>query len=405
MPASKPPALLLSPEAPFPLAGGGALRTASLLRYLEQHFQLDLVTFREQGQPDPERALREAHFTGHVTVIDLPLHSKSTSARIGRNLLRAARGAPSLLDRFSGFEPQIAAAIEGRSYQLAVIEHFWCAPYQPLLRQHGAKTIWLNLHNVESVLQERTAQTEPWPAPILFRRFASRYAALEREWFTRFDCVLAASTDDAQLVRAAAPQAKVTVYPNAIPERDAVSTPTREAHAIAFSGNLAYAPNISAVRWFARDVWPQLHRAQPGLEWRLIGRNPQAVEPWIDQSLNITATGPVDDAVAHLAQVKVVVAPLLSGSGTRLKILEAWAAQRAVVSTTLGAEGLEGRAGVHFEIADTADTMHTSIIRLLQNEHQREQLGRAGHKLLKDRYTWPAAWRELDRLRESDPLR
>jgi glycosyltransferase involved in cell wall biosynthesis len=134
----------------------------------------------------------------------------------------------------------------------------------------------------------------------------------------------------------------------------------------------------------------------PGVEWRLIGTNPGAVAQFTGGDSRIRVVGPVDNAVRHLAEAKVCVVPLLSGSGTRFKILEAWAAGRAVVSTTLGAEGLGALNGEHLLLADKADDFADAVVRLLNDAPLRARLGDAGWALYRDRFTWPAAWRKLD---------
>jgi glycosyltransferase involved in cell wall biosynthesis len=107
----------------------------------------------------------------------------------------------------------------------------------------------------------------------------------------------------------------------------------------------------------------------------------------------------VDDAIAELAAAKVCIVPLLSGSGTRFKILEAWAAGRAVVSTTLGAEGLDARPGEHLLIADDPASFANAVIDALETPELRQRLGANGRAFYQQRFTWPAAWRALDDLR------
>jgi glycosyltransferase involved in cell wall biosynthesis len=106
--------------------------------------------------------------------------------------------------------------------------------------------------------------------------------------------------------------------------------------------------------------------------------------------------GPVDDAVGELARAKLAVVPLLAGSGARFKILEAWAAATAVVSTTLGAEGLEARDGENLLLADSAPAFAEAVSKLLASPEDRQGLGMAGRRLLENRYTWDAAWRKID---------
>ena len=127
-----------------------------------------------------------------------------------------------------------------------------------------------------------------------------------------------------------------------------------------------------------------------------MGRNPQAVASWTAGDERIRVVGQVDDAVAEIARAKACVVPLLSGSGTRFKILEAWAAARAVVSTSTGAEGLGAGDGVHLLIADEPAAFGSAIERVLKDAGLRQRLGEAGRALYREQFTWPAAWRRLE---------
>jgi glycosyltransferase involved in cell wall biosynthesis len=186
----------------------------------------------------------------------------------------------------------------------------------------------------------------------------------------------------------------VRVYPNAIPWQQ-VPNPDKE-EAIVFSGNMEYHPNTSAVRFFRREVWPRLRERWPGLVWRLLGKNPAAVSPFTSGDARIQVTGAVEDAVIEIARAKVAVVPLLSGSGTRLKILEAWAAGTPVVSTFLGAEGLPVREGEHILLADNPVDFAEAVSRLLASNHLRRQIGAAGRLLLEKEFTWETVWAKLD---------
>ena len=149
---------MLAPETPYPMAGGGALRTASLLHYLARKYETDLIVFREPGAPDPASGL-PGGLVRRVTVIDLPANRRDAPARMLRNASRLARRVPPLVDRFAGFGEAVSRALDGRRYELAVVEHFWCAPYCRELAPSCVRTV-LDLHNVESLLHERCAATE-----------------------------------------------------------------------------------------------------------------------------------------------------------------------------------------------------------------------------------------------------
>jgi glycosyltransferase involved in cell wall biosynthesis len=358
----KPRALFLTPEIPAQGQGGGAMRSESLLQYLRRDYEVDVVTF------------------------SLKAHSKTPLAKAVRNASRLVRGRPPLFDRYSGYEDQIRASLRG-PYDVGVIEHFWCASYAPLLRP-VCKRLVLDLHNIESELARTHAASLSGLERLAHERFAAMYRNLEREWLPHFDSVVVVSDTDLSRVR----HPDIRIFPNSIPD---VPLPTiAETNAIVFSGNLEYHPNIEAVRWFARDIWPRIQI--PDAEWLLIGRNPEAIASLLHQVPRVRLTGPVDDAIAALAAGKVCVVPLLSGRGTRFKILEAWAAGRAVVSTTIGAEGLGARDGEHLILADDAISFADAIARLWNDPELRSKLGQAGRTLYEHRFTWTAAWRALD---------
>jgi glycosyltransferase involved in cell wall biosynthesis len=355
-------ALFLTPEAPRPGTGGGGLRSASLLEYLRAKYDVQVASFT------------------------VPYHSKTFAARAWRNGWRLLKGVPPLVDRFAGFEDQLA--LKGR-YKIAVIEHFWCAPYADAVRPY-CDVLVLDLHNIESELAATHARATSGLEAIVHRRFADAYAALERKWIPKFDLVLAASEEDARRVE----HRNVVVYPNALPLMDAPNV--AEENCIVFSGNLEYHPNMEAVRWFRSSIWPALCERNDGLTWDLVGRNPEAVEAIVKEDPRIRVIGPVDDAVAAIASARVVVVPLLSGSGTRFKILEAWAAGRTVVSTTIGAEGLGARDGEHLVLADGAEEFADAVQKLLDDPARGRRIGAAGRELYLNRYTWPAAWERLE---------
>jgi len=365
---TKPRAVFLTPELPALGQGGGALRSESLLQFLRRNYDVDVVSFEVRH------------------------HSLSTVARVSRNVVRLLRGRPPLFDRYSGYENQIAAQLRSELYDLAVVEHFWCASYATLLRPR-AKRLVLDLHNIESQLARTHATQLRGVEAAAWVRFAKSYEALEAEWLPRFDTLLVASEED----RARVQHPDVRVFPNALPELPVpVAAEHQSIASIVFSGNLEYHPNMEAVRWFATEIWPRVRERYPDLEWRLVGRNPQAVERLLRGVPKVHVTGAVEDALPEIAASALAIVPLRSGSGTRFKILEAWAARRAVVSTTIGAEGLGARDGEHLLLADDADAFAQAIARVLDDAALRAKLGAAGRELYLENFTWTAAWRMLE---------
>jgi len=387
----RPSALFLSPESPYPIVGGGSLRSASLLTYLAQRFSVHAIVFRQPGDPDPRSSVPSG-LVEKLDSIDLPYHSRNAAVRAARNSVRLIRNRPPLVDRFSGFEKELVRLMAGRRYDFAILEHFWCAEYVEQIRPHASRVI-LDLHNIESMWHRTLAETESSTPAAALRRFAKASLNLEHKWLPRFDNLLATSPNDALVVRRIVPTANITIYPNALPLIDAPCRTERDE--IVFSGNLEYAPNVKAVRFFNDRVWPVLKLRWPDLRWKIVGRNPDRIKQLIGGDSRIDFTGAVDDALAELVSAKVAVVPIQAGSGTRIKILEAWAAGVPVVSTTLGAEGLGAISGDHLLIADQAGEFAAAVTELLESPSRRQQVGLAGRELYEQQFTWPVVWRCL----------
>jgi glycosyltransferase involved in cell wall biosynthesis len=350
-----------------------------MLEYLARRYTLDVIAFREPGAADPRDAFPPG-LVRDVQVLDLPDHSKSAAARAIRNLDRIRRDAPPLIDRFAGFRLPLH-----RTYDLGVVEHFWCATYADNLRPHCRRLV-LDLHNIESVLLERCAETESLAGRIALQRFAKACRRLEQELLPRFDLLLVTSKADRDRVNGG------FIWPNTIPYTPRQSVV--KAHEIAFSGNMEYHPNTAAVYFFATSVWPILRSREPELVWRLVGKNPHALK--LPPDSRIQTTGAVEDALPLIAGAKAAVVPLLSGSGTRFKILEAWAAGTPVVSTSIGAEGLDAQHGEHLLIADDADQFAAAVLSVLYEDALASRLAEAGRALYESRFTWPVAWKMLE---------
>ncbi len=391
--------LLLSPECPYPLQGGGPMRTGSVLHYLAQHSAVDLISFHEDGSGDCASQLT-AGLCDSATSISLPRHSKTFAAKVVRNGKRLLLRRLPLVDRFSGASSrrQFREAVGDRHWDVGVIEHLWCVRYVDELRSR-CRTVVLDLHNVESELHRSCSVAERLPESWAHARFCTLAQEIERNYFPKFDLILVSSEDDQERVLTLDRNANSAVVPNTIPF---IEDPTRltdevaQPDSIAFSGNLEYHPNVQALNYFRKAIWPILKQEYPSLTWRVIGKNADRIRAWARDDHDIHVTGPVENAVEELAKSKIVVVPLLAGSGTRVKIIEAWAASCAVVSTPIGAEGLPARDGENLKIAGNPAGWVKAVLELLKNRDAAVRLGRNGRATFEQHCSWPAAWMTLD---------
>ena len=166
-----------------------------------------------------------------------------------------------------------------------------------------------------------------------------------------------------------------------------------------------YPPNVEAVHWFATEAFPAVRRARPEVEFRVVGSRPPArIAELARPDSGVVVTGYVPDLQPILRQAAVMVVPLLSGSGMRVKILEAFARGIPVVSTTIGVEGIDAEPGRHLLVADRPADVAAAVLRLLDDPAEAARLAGAARRLLEERYDWRSALRGLDRLYGAGPL-
>lgn len=413
MRATLPRALMISPEFPYPPISGGTQRTFYLLRALTERYRTDLLTFSEQPQPEAQAALEA--MGARVHVIRLPYHAKTFGAFLRRNLSRAIRGVNPLMDRFS--EQPVRQAVrhhlETNSYELIVLEHSWIAHYIDDIRSspnHHALCV-LDAVDVNSNLwRQYYQQPDRWyHKPALYRYWRAAETH-ERTYVPRFDAVLAISSSDAADIRRLAPQTTILQVPNGI-EIDPSKGPASADRLpiIGFIGSLDYPPNALGLQWFLTSIWPQIKPRALHAQCLIIGRgaSPKLVQR-CQSDEQIRLAGFVPDLAPYLNRIGVMVVPLQHGSGTRIKILEAWAHGIPVVSTSKGAEGLDYTHMENIWIADRPDDFATAVVYLLSDAALRERLSRTAYQHVQQ-YAWSAIGRhlldQLDHYQANRPVR
>jgi glycosyltransferase involved in cell wall biosynthesis len=249
---------------------------------------------------------------------------------------------------------------------------------------------------VHHVSYRRAAALAPTPLGRARGRLrAWRLRRFERALARRADAVVAVSPGEGALVRAMAPDTRVVVAPNGV-DTDALA-PSPPGDAALFVGLLSYAPNRDAMTWFARDVLPRLGAGGP--EVLVAGRDPgPELESLAREAPRLRLLGFVPDLAPLYARAGVFVNPMRGGGGTRLKMLEAMAAGKAVVSTGIGAEGLALTPGRDVVVADTAAEFADAVRALLADRGQAERVGRAARALVEARYAWSACLAPIEAL-------
>lgn len=288
--------------------------------------------------------------------------------------------------RHAAFQSTLDALLRTHEYELVHCE--W-TPYAGYLEGLDLP-VCIAAHNVEFEIWQRMAAAERRPAHhALFRMQALLMERFERRVFSRAAFATAVSESDAAVIRRMGTP-EVVVVPNGV---DAVAyvPPSVESslpRSLVFTGSMDWRPNQDAIRWFIDVVHPLLVE-QGDYRLHVVGRDPPdwMLSPGAIPS-QIVVTGTVDDVRPFIAAAAVYVVPLRAGGGSRLKILEALAMGRAVVSTTVGAEGLDLAPGTDVVIEDTAERFAGAIMELWGDRSRRNVLGSNGRTLIEERYRW-----------------
>lgn len=388
--------LFLTPQLPYPLHQGTTLRNFGLISGLaERGHQVALLSFIEPDQPDlastPLLRLCDPALT--VPAPDRSRQQRLRDLALGHADMARRRWSEEFLARLRDL-------LSARTFDVIHIEGIEMAPYLDVLKQHAPRAALIyDAHNAEYALQRRIASQDArtpsrWSMAAYSFVQASRLTTLESTLCAAVDHIIAVSETDANHLRRLGHTTPVTVIPNAIFTADyrlADFPPASiDRPSIVFTGKMDFRPNIDAVLWFSEAILPRITGAFPGAHFTAVGQKPHPRLDVLRANRSVTLTGRVDDIRPYLHAADVYVAPLRMGSGTRFKLLEAMAMQRAIVSTRIGAEGLAVADGDHLLLADEPETFAYAVIALLRDQPRRTALGEHAARLVRERYDWHA---------------
>jgi sugar transferase (PEP-CTERM/EpsH1 system associated) len=391
--------LLLSPWMPWPPHDGGRIRILNTLRHLGQRHRLTLVA-PSRSAADAEALDELSPLCEQVVTARLPAH---TRAVLGRALRGALQRRP--LVQGIHYAPALAARVRAltgsRDYDIVQVEFSWFTPYLKALHPASRARTVLTMHNVETLRFARELRART----TLGRRLALGWdqlvaGAWEGRAVRGVDAVAVVSEAERGWVEQVAPAARVAVVPNGVDTEHFRPVAAAPGGALVFTGAMDYPPNVDAVVWFVREVWPLVRGRDPARRLEVVGRAPDPRVRALNGEAGVRVTGEVADVRVLLGQAAAVVVPLRAGGGTRLKILEAMAMARPVVSTTLGAEGLEARPGADLLIADTPTDFAGAVLSVLASRELAGRLGEAGRRLAVARYDWRRCLQPLEALYE-----
>ena len=292
------------------------------------------------------------------------------------------------------FAARLAQVLQEETFDIVHVESIFLAPYVPVIRRHSNAPVILRTHNVENQIWRRMAMSERNCCKRWYiKHLALTLRAYEREHVNDFDGVVSITDNDADYFRSEGCRKPIVTIPFAItPAR--VDGVAEQPGTLFHLGSMDWLPNQEGVRWFLDRVWPLIHSQMPSLTLHLAGRRMS------DQLLNLQLegvhiVGEVPDAATFIASKQINVVPLLSGSGIRVKIIEAMSQGKAVVTTTVGAQGIGAVDGLHLLIADTPERFAAQIRRCVDDPAFRQDVGANARQFIADNYGIEPLTRQL----------
>lgn len=386
--------LLISTQFPVPPRSGFTTRVYHLALQLASRHDVTLLSYR-----DPDDAV-EAQGAGEMMRVETVEHhwARTGGGKRLAQLTSIASPRPFICRQM--YAPKMQHAIDALSadvqFDVVQLESSPLCIFQLPTR---SKVI-LDEHNVEYEVFERMHESERSLPRRMFNRLESaRFRKFEQRWWREVDGCLVTSEREERIVRAHAPDTPVAVVSNGV-DLEYFRSPVDSApepHTAVFNGVLDYRPNRDAAEFLVDTIWPLIRERFAQARLTIVGRGEQADLRALARP-GITLTGVVPDVRPFLRDAAVVVVPVRMGGGTRLKVIEGLSMGKAMVSTSLGCEGINVRDGEHLLVADEARAFADAVIALFEKPSLARALGRAGHERMREEYTWELAGERQEEL-------
>jgi polysaccharide biosynthesis protein PslH len=385
--------LQICPKMPYPATDGGRIAIYEPLRRLAARGHRITLLAPAPAVVDMSAL---AEMRRHCRLELVPLDTRNHMLPAAINLFSST---PYTVAKYDArpLRKRLRELLAAERYDLVQIENLHMAAYGAIAAEQGLPVV-LRQQNVESQLAERYARTQHGLRRLYALIHAAKLRRYEASACARMDVCLAITPDDAERLRALSPTIRVVTVPAGVDLDDFQPRPAgEEAAAIVSVAAMDWPPNSDAIGWFSEQVLPLIRETHPAARLYIVGKNPPPAIQALARLDYVTVTGFVDDVRAYFAKGAVFVVPLRSGGGMRVKILQAMAMGKAIVSTTIGAEGIAAEDGEAICLADTPAAFAGQVSRLLGDAQLRRRIGGCAQRLAAARYSWDST---VDRLEQ-----
>ncbi len=392
--------LQLASRLPYPLTDGGAIGiykpTEAIARLGHE------ITFVTYTDPDPEitkEAIEKFSKFCRIELVNRPLPSRN------KTLLRTMFTGAYPIER--RMMPEMFILLEKllttNSYDLVHLDASHMGKYGLWIKERFGLPVILRQHNFETLIYKRFAANARNPLKkIVASIHAKRMLSEETRFMNGLDGVISITAEDDALMQDLAPNTKFWVIPAGVDTEYFKPQPIDlEENTILWIGGMDWDPNRDAVEFFAKEIFPLIVERLPDTSFIIIGSGTESLTALASRSTGkIRLLGRVPDIRTELAKAKVMICPLRVGGGMRLKLLDFFAAGKAIVSTLIGAEGNLGKDGEHLLLRDDPRSFADAVISLLESSELRGRLGANARKLAEEKYSWQSIAKEFNSVYE-----
>lgn len=371
-----------------PVDTGGKIRTYFMLRELKQHHHVTYLAL-DDGTAAPDAVERATEYCHELIRVPHRTSSKFSLRFFAELAKNVGSALPYAVEKYRSVE--FRRRIEQEQGNADVVVCDFVFPSVNVPETLGRPSV-LFQHNVEAVIWRRHADTQRrWLGRVLFLTQWRRMQAFERAACQRYDAIVAVSHQDCTIMEREYGAPLVREVPTGVDTE--YFRPSRaiqpEPYHLVFSGSMDWLPNDDAMKYFARTILPRVRASCPEAVLTIVGRNPfPSLTALSHHYPHIRVTGRVDDVRPYMERAAVYVIPLRIGGGTRLKVFEAMAMEKAIVSTSIGVEGLPIVNGTDAVIADEPDAFADAVVRLLRHRDLARQVGQTAAAKVRAQFGW-----------------
>lgn len=387
--------LQIANKFPYPAKDGGSLATLSLGKSFAElgHDVTILAINTSKHYFDPEKL--PTGLASAIRFVGVPVNTDIRFANLVKNFFFSKW--PYNAERFisQDFRKELANLLNAERFDIIQLEGLYLAPYLDTIRSCSAARVVMRAHNIEYEIWERSISQQANIKKLYIRHLANRIKRMELHYLNLYNAILPITSRDGEMLKNLGCRLPMHVVPTGINAEELIPDYTgMEFPSVFHIGALDWMPNQEGLLWFFNNVWDKVLELYPDVRFYLAGRNAPAHFTALPYR-NIVYLGEVEDAYEFMRSKAVMIVPVLSGSGMRIKIVEGMALGKAIVTTTIGTEGIATESGVNIMISDDPGGFALSVAELLRDYERYLEIGKNARKFVTDYYGNTAITRSL----------